>query len=95
MGQLAEKRLSAKQAVEAAFEHFNELYGSQKLRNLLLEGIRYDELLNSWDVTIGFDIGREKIGQLNLLEKNWEPVREFRIVKLRADNGEFLELDHE
>ena len=96
MSQVKEQRLSPKQAVDEAFKHFKELYVGQGLKNLLLEGVRYDDVRDLWEVTIGFDIGREKVagGQLSFLENKREPIREFRIVRLKADDGTFMELDH-
>jgi len=96
MAQVKEQKLSPKQAVDEAFRHFKELYADRSLRHLLLEGIRYDEVRDIWEVTIGFDIGREKTaaGQLSFLENKREPIREFRIVRLKADDGTFMELDH-
>ncbi|MET4101516.1 hypothetical protein ABIE58_000937 [Roseovarius sp. MBR-78] len=96
MAQVKEKKLSPKQAVDEAFRHFKELYECDILSHLLLEGLRYDETRNLWEVTIGFDIGREKIvgGPLSFAEKKLEPIREFRVIRLNAEDGAFIGLDH-
>lgn len=97
MSAVTQRNLSPKEAVTKAFEHFKELYADRTLRHLLLEGVRYEEQTNQWEVTIGFDIGREKTagGQLSFLDSKREPIREFRVVRLKADDGTFMELDHE
>ena len=97
MSQIAEERLSPKVAVEKAFEHFKLLFSGQGVRHLLLEGIRFDEGRECWEVTVGFDIGRERKvgGQLAFLNEEREPIREFRVIRINAVDGSFIELDHE
>ena len=53
-----------------------------------------------WEVTIGFNVETEK-NALNLKQfkflkvgDNSDSVREFRVVRLKADDGEFVELDN-
>ncbi|TCO71239.1 hypothetical protein [Rhodovulum euryhalinum] len=96
MQKTAERKLSPKEAVDAAFTFFRDLYSERNLHHLLLEGVRYDEQDNCWVVTIGFDIGREKTagGELYFLQKSREPIREFRVVRLKADDGTFLALEN-
>ena len=96
----AERKLSPRQAVDTAFGHISGLYPKETLNRLLLEGLRYEEKRNLWEVTIGFNVETEKHA-LNLkqfpfvkVSDNNDSVREFRVVRLKADDGEFVELDN-
>ena len=95
-----ERKLSPRQAVDTAFEQISGLYPKETLNRLLLEGLRYEEKRNLWEVTIGFNVETEKHA-LNLKQfpfvkvgDNSDSVREFRVVRLKADDGEFVELDN-
>ena len=90
------RKLSPKEAVTAAFEYFQDLYPQKQFMHLLLEGIKYNPRGNLWEVTIGFDLGREyKVSnQLEFAGKKIEPIREFRVIRLEDGNGEFMELTH-
>lgn len=96
MTQVGDKRLSPKEAVDAAFKHFKDLFGGRHFNHLLLEGVKFDDTKDVWEITFGFDIGREKraSGQLSIFGDEREPIREFRVIRLRAHDGAFLELDH-
>lgn len=95
MGTNVKERLSPKEAVDAAFEHFRELYAERQFKHLLLEGISFNSLYDSWDVTIGFDIGRKKTsgGQMSLFGGEQEPLREFRLLRVGANDGAFLGME--
>ena len=88
------RELSPKEAVDAAFQWFSDLYPKKEFKHVLLEGIKYDEHCKLWEVTIGFDLGRNTTvaNQLDFLGKKTEPIREFRVVRLKADDGKFIGL---
>ena len=91
------QRLTAKQAVEAAFRHFDELVRAasvDKMRHILLDGLDYDEASNTWAVTIGFDVGRSRTEEKGAFisafgaEQAHEPIREAREFTLDGTSGE-------
>jgi len=101
MVQVAERKLTPKEAVEKALEYFSDLYGERNLSHVRFEGIRYDEASNQWEVTVGYDRPEgprsqieSTIEQLALGLSSKELVREFRVVRLKADDGTFMELEH-
>lgn len=90
-------KLTPKEAVQKAYEYFDDLMGGRThLNHRLLEGVRFDEHEETWDVTIGFDIGREKTAgaKIDFLRSEREPIREFRLVKVKADDGSFISMDN-
>ncbi|MBN2760161.1 MAG: hypothetical protein JXQ79_06655 [Rhodobacteraceae bacterium] len=90
-------KITPKEAVQKAYEYFDDLMeGRAHLNHRLLEGVRFDEHEKTWDVTIGFDIGREKKtgAQIDFLRSEREPIREFRLVKVKADDGSFISMDN-
>ena len=91
-----ERKLSPRQAVDTAFEQISGLFPKKVLNRLLLEELRYEEKRNLWEVTIGFDVEPKKQAHkqfpfLNVSDSN-ELIREFRVIRLKADDGKFVEL---
>jgi len=86
-------KLSAKEAVKAAFKAFDEFYEDTAASYVLLDGVRYDEERDEWVVTIGFDIGRTLSTNIGLLGDKREPSRERRRFYLNGDTGDFLRID--
>jgi len=86
-------KLSAKDAVKAAFRAFGEFYEDTAASYVLLDGVRYDEERDEWVVTIGFDIGRKESTNLGLLGGTSQPKRERRNFYLDGDTGDFLRID--
>lgn len=57
------ERVDAEEAVKRAFHDFHDLHrwaDEPEAFHILLDGIDVDEDTNTWVVTIGFDIEREK-----------------------------------
>lgn len=46
--------MNAKEAVKIAIEHVRDLFESEKISNLGLEEVEYEENERSWVVTVGF-----------------------------------------
>lgn len=46
--------MTAKEAVRIAIEHVRDLFESEKLSNLGLEEVEYEDNDHSWTVTVGF-----------------------------------------
>lgn len=86
-------KLTAKEAVKAAFTAFGEFYEDTAASYVLLDGVRYDEERGEWVVTIGFDIGRKESTNLGFLGNTNRPARERRNFYLDGDTGSFLRID--
>lgn len=92
-------RMNAKAAVDAAFVHFRELFGSARTTHVLLEGLEYLDSEDQWRVVIGFDAGRHKdsggpLLTMGLGPKTTEPIREFRTIYINARDGSFVRMDN-
>ena len=91
-------RINAKAAVNAAFGHFKDLFGSARTSHVLLEGLEYSDSADEWRVVIGFDTGRQKEtgspvdGVLG--RKTTEPIREFRSIYINACDGSFVRMEN-
>ncbi len=94
--------IDVKQAVKKAREVIKELYQDQEISNIGLEEVTLDEEHNEWLVTIGYDYFRKKIhaefsrvmqtqmlNPLKVDEKLGEQTREYKILRLNADDGHF------
>lgn len=87
--------LSAKQAVEKAFELFDEFVsstGQGQLNHKLLEELKRDG--NNWRVVVGFDMGRKKTSNAFSVGLGGEtsPIREYRTFIIDAESGELVEM---
>lgn len=90
--------LSPKQAIEAGFKLFNEFFQGSRKMHVLLEGLELDDYSKNWLVTIGFDTGRSKdsgndLSVIGIGQKTTEPLREFRILHINAETGEFVKME--
>jgi hypothetical protein len=94
-------QLKAKEAVEAGFRHFKELFSDATDSRVLLEGLEFLREENQWRVTIGFDSSRKVLqhgkvphifAQLGMGDNKSAPVREFRHFFLNANDGSLVKL---
>lgn len=81
--------LKAKEAIDAGFKVFNEIFSDVELKYVLLEGLEYDENANQWHVTIGFDAGRTGFseGLFPFADRGTQIIRETRELTLTGDTG--------
>lgn len=90
----AAKGMTARQAIDQAMKYFRDFYRSEPTKNVLLEEINFDDDENTWNVRIGFDIGRNKTKQPNLNlgglfgEQEVSPIRETRLFVISDTDGE-------
>lgn len=94
VAEAVESGLTAKDAIAAGFALFRDFYSGEDIRNVLLEGLEFDQARNEWDVSIGFDLGRKKTkgSQLSFLEETQEPIREIRTIRIKGDDGAFVRM---
>ena len=95
-----QRRITPKEAVALGFSEFENLFDRKSLKHVLLEGLELVEETDQWRVTIGFDSGSFKEYSApfvvqGLGEKTKEPIRAFRSVYLRADDGRFVRMERD
>jgi hypothetical protein len=91
--------LKPREAIDKAYAHFREFFDEKIVKNVLLEQLEFDENTSTWQVTIGFDMGREAFrppsfaGVGALLERDEvRPIREARRFDLSDHGGQLLRM---
>ena len=90
--------MTAKQAILAARAYFDEFFGAEPIRNVLLEQLDFDDTREVWVVTFGFDAGREAIAQPGglglpgLLGARTTPIREARRFEIEDATGALVKM---
>lgn len=89
----AAKGLTARGAIDLAMGFFKDFYPAERVENVLLEELEFDDARNAWLVKIGFDIGRKKMRQPNLnalalmFDQEIVPIRETRVFEISDVDG--------
>ena len=93
--------MNVKEAVRTAKEYVAELYADEPARHVGVEEVVFDELYNTWKVTIGFfRPWDEKLGLSGILGAASEddPTlwrrRSFKIVKVDDGTGKVKSMTH-
>ncbi len=92
---IASAKMGAKEAIRAAFDHFDDLFSDADPIHVLLEGVSFNDAKGQWVVAIGFETGRTrrvKGEPPNLFGQVVEPVREVRKFHLADGNGDLIEV---
>ena len=76
--------MDVKEAVEVATKHFEDLYPTTSLRDVLLEEVELSEDEQTWLVTLGFD--RKLPGTLGAIGAN-EYSRAYKLFKIDDQTG--------
>jgi hypothetical protein len=81
--------LNAKEAIDAGFKIFHDIFSDIQPKFVLLEGLEYDEKANHWHVIIGFDAGRTGLveGMFPFSDHKTQIIRETRELTLTGDSG--------
>ena len=95
--------ISAKEAVQKAFELYKDLVPHEKqLKNLALEEVEYDEDENEWCITLGYDSSIVSITKptgaaasivYGYGQETQKTEREYKVIRLKADNGSFVRMN--
>ncbi|WFE75552.1 hypothetical protein [Roseinatronobacter sp. S2] len=87
--------MTAKEAIKAAFRHFDELFADSNIDHILLEGVDFLDDEGVWKVTIGFDAGRRRSVSTPtpLFGAQTEPLRETRDLYLYDNTGDLKRMD--
>ena len=85
--------MKVKEAVKVALEFVSDAFSDEKLSNLGLEEVVYDDLQEIWKITVGFsrpwDYPRHTIASMTnpeLLAR--AAIRTYKIVEIRDSDGE-------
>ena len=93
MAEVAASGLTAKEAIEAAFAHFDELVGSNETKHVLLEGVELSQSGDAWIITIGFDIGRTRSKTVSFGGSiETVPIREIRQIHVAVNTGQLVRM---
>jgi hypothetical protein len=90
--------MTAKEAISVARSYFDEFFGAEPIRNVLLEQLDFDETRAIWVVTFGFDAGREAFsntvgsGLDRLLGPQVTPIREARTFEIEDATGVLVKM---
>jgi hypothetical protein len=84
--------ISVKEAVSKAFEYAHDLYKPQEIPQLMLEEVELDEEKKHWLVTLGYKSYRTIQKQMLPLTTEKESVREYKIFRIDAQDGQFISL---
>jgi hypothetical protein len=82
--------MDVKEAVERAKTHIQDLFGSEKIYNLGLEEVSYDDMTKKWSVTIGFSRPWEEPANTlaSITRHMTYPTRSYKVVEISDSSGE-------
>ena len=84
--------MEAKTAVRVAKEYILDLFAEEEIMNLGLEEVQFDELSNSWSITLGFSRPwNQKNAPTSALGAR-QTDRTYKVINLSDANGEVLSL---
>lgn len=88
--------LDVKEAVTDARKHARELFTDERLNNLALEEVDFDENHNQWLITLGYDspsgVRRKKSGPAVFPTVEEETKREYKVFRLDAETGRLISM---
>jgi hypothetical protein len=83
--------MDVKEAVSSAKHHLSNLYSEEKIANLGLEEVEYDDQNNIWHVTLGFSRPWETPRNiLTALGQEVQPPRTYKVVRITDKDGRVL-----
>jgi hypothetical protein len=80
------------EAINQAKQAFSQIFAGEKISDITLEEVNYDEATNVWEITLGFT--RQSLDRSNplanaLLAVNPKLERSYKVVRI-SDLGKFL-----
>lgn len=89
--------MKVREAVSAAKQVLQEFFAEEKIENLGLEEVEFDDVTNTWSITFGFSRPWDKLtGALAALEgasRGFLPWRrDYKVVRIADDTGRFLSI---
>jgi hypothetical protein len=74
--------MDVKEAVGVAKQYVHDLFGEEKIVNLGLEEVIFDEKAKSWLITVGFSRPWDAAPNLGGLLPPGEPKRSYKVVRI-------------
>ncbi len=87
--------VDVKHAVKIAREQAQQLFENTALNNLALEEVEFDDTLNQWLITLGYDspcIIRRKTGPSMFQTVEEERKREYKVFRIDGHKGNFISM---
>lgn len=85
--------MEVREAAQKAKQYVSYLYEGEKIANVGLEEVEFDELSNAWEITVGFSRPWERRKSVNPLVFGNEPnERSYKVVRIDDENGEITSL---
>ena len=84
--------MDVKQAVELAKKEFSDIFADEKITNLGLEEINFDESARVWQITLGFSRPWDSRNPLASAIATITPPRSFKIVRISVDSGKVISI---
>jgi len=85
--------MDVKQAVRTAKKYVADILSEEPVANIGLEEVEFDEIENTWAVTIGFSRNWSHPGNIiTTLDGNTERI--FKVVRIEDTNGNVKSIKH-
>ena len=82
------------EAVQSAKDYVTDLFAAEKIRDVGLEEVDFDESQRVWNVTVGFARPWDDHGIRGIVRASGAPLRTYKVVRVRDVDGVFLSVKH-
>jgi hypothetical protein len=82
--------IDVKEAVRIAIQYVSDLFEPEKISNLGLEEVVFDESTKAWDVTVGFSRPWNYFSGLAGAFQPTDARRQYKVVRVNADSGNVI-----
>jgi hypothetical protein len=79
--------MDVKEAVRRAKEYLDDLFEAEQIANVGLEEVVFEDISNSWKVTIGFSRPWDHKNALTAALGNGGPARSYKVLRINDDDG--------
>ena len=90
--------MGVKEAAQVAKATVASLFGDERISNILLEEVDFEELPETWKITVGFfrqvEVDSQSVAGAILPRPLWQRQRSFKVVRIRDSDGQVLSVKH-
>ena len=90
--------MGVKEAAQVAKATVASLFEDQRISNILLEEVAFEELPETWKITVGFfrqaDVDSQSVARAILPPVLPLRQRSFKVVRIRDSDGQVLSVKH-
>ena len=79
--------MDVKEAVRRAKNYLDDLYQAEEIANVGLEEVVFEDMSNTWKVTIGFSRPWDYRNALTAALGNGGPARSYKVLRIDDDSG--------